>query len=235
MPSTASSRGSTAAVRRRAREREILRATRELFDARGVRDAQIEDIARAVGVNRAIIYRHFASKDELFGLTLVGYLAELDGELAAADPGRDAHSSERLRALAEVLVGFCLRYPAFADCALALLRRPGPELRDELSDAAMHTLGRTLSTTIGRIAGVLRDGVDAGAISTEDPDLLANVMYAQGLGVVHLARAQCIVGTEPAPADVFVTITEEQVRRAAVAGMLATASTDATSAAAEGR
>jgi len=64
-------RRSAAAARRRAREAEILQATRALFDERGVRDAQIEDIAKAVGINRAIVYRHFSGKEELFALTLV--------------------------------------------------------------------------------------------------------------------------------------------------------------------
>ncbi len=71
--------------RRAERKREILDATRALFDERGVRDAQIEDIARAVGINRAIIYRHFSGKEELFAETLVGYLDELDKTLTAAD------------------------------------------------------------------------------------------------------------------------------------------------------
>ena len=75
------------------REREILDATRELFDARGVRDAQIEDIARAVGVNRAIIYRHFTGKEELFALTLVGYLDDLEARLAAAASTRSPRGS----------------------------------------------------------------------------------------------------------------------------------------------
>ena len=223
VPTPTTSRGSTAARRRREREREILQATRTLFDARGVRDAQIDDIARSVGVNRAIIYRHFASKDELFGLTLVGYLVELDGELSAADPGARVEPLDRLERLAEVFVDYCLRFPAFTDCALALLRRPGPELLDELSDNALHTLGRTLATVIGRISAVVRDGALAGAFDARDPDLVANLLYAQCLGAVHLARAACIVGTEPPPADVFVAVTDEQIRRAAVRGMLATA------------
>jgi AcrR family transcriptional regulator len=223
MSSEATSRATSAVQRRREREQSILRATRELFDAKGVRDAQIEDIAKAVGVNRAIIYRHFASKDELFGFTLVGYLTELDGELAAADPGSQADATARLRALAEVLVSFCLRYPAFSDCALALLRRPGPELLEELSDAALHTLGRTLAKTMGRIAAVLREGMAMGAFRDEDPDLLANLLYTQVLGSVHLARAQCIVGSAPPPADVFTTVTQEQVHSAVVRAVLATA------------
>src|SRR5687767_13375179 len=74
-----------AADRRREREARIIAATRELFDARGLRDAQVEDVARAVGVNRAIIYRHFTGKEELFALTLVDYLKEFEAQAAAAD------------------------------------------------------------------------------------------------------------------------------------------------------
>ena len=91
MTTSSSGRRGAALVRRRAREREILDATRALFDARGVRDAQIEDIARAVGVNRAIIYRHFTGKEELFALTLVGYLDDLEARLG----GRERRGSAR--------------------------------------------------------------------------------------------------------------------------------------------
>ena len=57
-------------------------ATRQLFDDNGVREAHIDDIARVVGVNRAIVYRHFTGKEDLFALTMVSYLVEL------ADPAR---------------------------------------------------------------------------------------------------------------------------------------------------
>ena len=89
-------RRSAAAARRRAREQQIIAATRALFDERGVRDAQIEDIARAVGINRALVYRHFTGKEELFALTLVGYLEELQEALASAGGGSTA--PDRLRA-----------------------------------------------------------------------------------------------------------------------------------------
>ncbi len=78
------SRRTAAAARRRQREGEIIAATRALFDERGTSDAQIEDIARAVGVNRAIVYRHFTGKEELFALTLVSYLGELADQMRAA-------------------------------------------------------------------------------------------------------------------------------------------------------
>ena len=50
-------RRTAAATRRRLREKQILEATRALFDERGVRDVNIDDIARLVGTNRAILYR----------------------------------------------------------------------------------------------------------------------------------------------------------------------------------
>src|SRR3954454_3763622 len=84
------------AAARRARERKIVDATRTLFDERGMQDARVDRIARRVGINKALIYRHFASKEELFALTVTRYLAEIDARLAeveevADDPG------ERLR------------------------------------------------------------------------------------------------------------------------------------------
>jgi len=75
---------------RRAREREIVAATRSLFDERGLQDAPIEDIARAVGINKALIYRHFSSKEELYVLTVTSYLAELSERLERTPETADA-------------------------------------------------------------------------------------------------------------------------------------------------
>ena len=78
---TSSSRGSRGLARRerrRARERAIIATTRALFDERGLRDAPIDEIARAAGINKALIYRAFDSKEEIFVLTVTDYLAELE-------------------------------------------------------------------------------------------------------------------------------------------------------------
>ncbi len=49
-----------------------------------------------MGVNRAIIYRHFTGKEELFALTQVDYLGDLERRLEAADD-QDAVAGGRLR------------------------------------------------------------------------------------------------------------------------------------------
>src|SRR4051812_12949056 len=95
---------------RRDRERDLVRATRALFDERGMQDAPIEEIAKAVGIARGLIYRQFASKEELYVLTVTDYLSELDGvlEAAIADGLRPDAQLERW---ADAYARFCLRYP----------------------------------------------------------------------------------------------------------------------------
>ncbi len=216
-------RRSAAATRRRARERQILAATRALFDERGVRDAQIEDIARAVGINRAIVYRHFTGKEELFALTLVGYLDELRTALADASAAHDS-ATERLSAIVGAFMDYGLEHPAFVDCAQTLMRRSGPELLDEMSESALFRLGRGISSCLATLIAALQDGVESGEFSVADPTLLANTLYASGLGALQLARVGILV-TEAAPGIPTVgAISPEQVREYLIASALALAS-----------
>jgi AcrR family transcriptional regulator len=215
-------RRTAAAARRRAREKEIIAATRALFDERGVRDAQIEDIAKAVGINRAIVYRHFTGKEELFALTLVGYLDELRVALAAAAESSD-DPEQRLAALVGAFVDYGVAHPAFVDCAQTLMRRTGPDLLDEISESALFRLGRGISSCLAVLTQVLEDGVAAGEFHVDDPVLLANTLYASGLGALQLARVGILV-KEAAPGIPTVgQISPQQVRDYLVASALALA------------
>ena len=215
-------RRSAAAARRRVREKEIIAATRTLFDDKGLREAQIEDIAAAVGINRAIVYRHFSGKEELFALTLVSYLDELHEALEAADdPG--ARAPERLERLVGAFVDYGVAHPAFIDCAQALMRRRGDELLEEVSEGALFRLGRGISGCLAILVSVLQAGVDAGDFKVADPTLLANTLYASGLGALQLARVGILVA-EAAPGIPTVgEISPDQVREYLVASALALA------------
>jgi AcrR family transcriptional regulator len=201
-----------AAARRRARAAEILAATRSLFDERGIRDGRIEDIAKAVGINRAIIYRHFSGKEELFALTLVGYLDELVDELRSADVP-DATPTERLRRISAAFLDFGERYPAFVDCALSLLKRPGDELLHEVNEGAMVQLGRSLAGCLRVLVEVIEAGTAAGEFAPADPNLLANVLYTQALGGLQLARLQLLVREARPGVPDIAPVTADEVKR----------------------
>src|SRR5437660_5363072 len=180
---------------RRNREREIVAATRLLFDERGVQDAPIEDIARQVGINKALIYRQFSSKEELFILTLTSYLGDLNALLAEDEPGLDARG--RLEHGWRRFCTFCLEHPAFLDCSLSLMRRPAAELRESVSDAVWFRLGQGMAQCLGRLSRILAEGAEQGVFNVEDPDFTANRLYSQTLGTMHLARVG--VGVREAP------------------------------------
>jgi AcrR family transcriptional regulator len=185
-PSYRESPAISRASRRREREREIIAATRLLFDERGLQDASIESIARAVGINKALIYRYFSSKEELYVLTLSSYLADLSERLEELPAELDPVA--RLEEGWLRYTSFCLEYPAFLDCGLSLMRRSSEELREAISDAIWIRLGQNMAACLGKLSRILAEGAEQGVFEVQDPDFTANQLYAQTLGTMHLAR-----------------------------------------------
>jgi hypothetical protein len=88
----------------------------------------------------------------------------------------------------EVYAGFCRRYPAFLDSALSLMHRPAMELRETVSESVWLRLGQGMSRCVSHLTEALREGNAAGVFEVGDPDYLANVIWTQVLGTMHLAR-----------------------------------------------
>src|ERR1035441_9451994 len=194
---------------RRARERKIIDAARALFDERGMQEARIDRIARRVGINKALIYRHFASKEELFALTTTTYLEEIAELLQGVDEDGGT-ADDRLRRAFGAFADYGIAHPAFLDCALSLLRRPAGELRAQVSEAVWLRLGRATGACVGRLADVLAE------LDVAKPDLRANQLYLQAIGILHLARSGVAVRrTGPGGAEGF-AVSVEDVRCACV-------------------
>ena len=221
MPSTRPGRGPTRRERRRASERAVVATARALIDKRGRWDAAVDEIARAAGPNKAVIYRSFDSKEEIFVLTVVDYLAEL--EARGTDLPDTADPLVTLRQICERYVRFCLDYPAFLDCGLALMQRPESELREVVSAAVLFRLGRAVAATLGPLERTLAAGAELGVFAIDDPAFVANRLYAQVLGSTHLARVGVGVReSAPGVAETF-ELDPERVRAACVQDALALA------------
>jgi TetR/AcrR family transcriptional regulator len=78
------------------RREHIENAARRVFIAQGLKGSRIRDIAAEAGINEALLYRHFASKEELFTATIVEPLREVVALRAEADsvPPAAAQSSQ---------------------------------------------------------------------------------------------------------------------------------------------
>ncbi|HQR27886.1 MAG TPA: TetR/AcrR family transcriptional regulator [Nocardioides sp.] len=208
--------------RRRQREAELIAATRRLFDERGVRETQVEDIVSAVGINRAVLYRHFTGKEELFALTLVGYLEELRAALEESVAGC-TEPRQQVAALVTAFVEYGAEHPAFVDCAQSLMLQPGEELLDAVAPPARLPLGKAISGCLSVLVAALERGVAYGEFSVADPVLVANILYATGLGALQLARVGILVAEVEPGVPTIGRITREQVRDHLVSAALAAA------------
>ncbi len=210
----------TAALRRE-RERDLVAATRALFDERGMLDAPVEEIAKAVGIARGLIYRQFSSKEELFVLTVTNYLDELEGVLAAATPP-GATAPELLAGRLEAFARFCHRYPAFLDNVLSLMHRPAQELHDIVSEAIWLRLGQCMAACIQPLVEVLESGVSDGSFpAVTDPAYTANILWTQTLGTMHLARIGVGVKQAAPGIPALFAVDPEHVIATSVTGALA--------------
>lgn len=194
-------------------------ATRTLFDERGLQDARVDDIARAAGLNKALIYRAFSSKDEIFALTATNYLEELRTRTSALESIPDG--SERLREVVTVFAEFCVTYPAFLDCGLSLLRRPALELRETLSDAAWFRVSRAVGRCVGTVQRALEAGVAQEALQVEDPGFTAGRLLTAMMGSLHLSRSGVSLQEATPGAVTAVALGSAQVRDACIRDALA--------------
>jgi AcrR family transcriptional regulator len=82
-------------VPRAVREEQLLEVAEGVFAMQGYQGTSIEDIARAAGVTRPVVYDHFGSKENIYLACVRRARAELERLFdEAADPNKDV--SERL-------------------------------------------------------------------------------------------------------------------------------------------
>jgi AcrR family transcriptional regulator len=205
---------------RQVRERELVAATRTLFDERGFQDVPVEEIAKSVGIARGLIYRSFSSKAELFALTVTDYLQELGALLETAAASEESPPSQ-LELVTEAYAGYCRRYPAFLDSSLALMHQPAGELQSIVSDSIWLRLGQAMARCLGVVADVLRAGAESGDFEVADPDYMANLLWTQGLGAMHLARIGVGVRSLAPGVPGLFTVESDEVVRSCVATALA--------------
>jgi AcrR family transcriptional regulator len=139
-------------VPREIRTQQLLDIAEELFIARGFAATSIEDIARAAGVTRPIVYGHFGDKEGVY-LACVRRARSAFQQALVEKVGAGGEPLDLLRRGCEVLIGWLERDPAkwkllFASGAL----QPG-DYASELEQLRFET--------IGQIAALLRASMPA--------------------------------------------------------------------------
>ncbi|MFF0413202.1 TetR family transcriptional regulator [Kitasatospora sp. NPDC004745] len=160
----------------------VLAAARAEFGARGYQKASMRAIARAAGVDAALLHHYFGTKDRLF-------LAALDFPVDPRVVVEQVLAGERDR-VGERVAAFVLglwEQPAVRDRLLALLRTAAAS-----EEVAALVRGFMVTELVGRLAGEL---------DLENPELRVELVLSQ---IVGLAMARYVIQVEPlasAPVD----------------------------------
>jgi len=141
----------------------LLAAAALEFAARGFAGANVDRIARAAGVNKAMIYYHFDSKSALY--------REILGDMFRAVSARvrgvaDSNTTpeDKLRGFIEAIAGEAEARPHFPPIWFREIAEGGSHLDD-------RTLG-DITAIVTMLAGILREGVAAGRFQTVNPLLV---------------------------------------------------------------
>lgn len=156
---------------------QILEAATAVFAERGFDRATMEDIAEAVGINKATIYLYFDSKDALIRAIAEALFArELAGLRAAHDlPGGaiqrlSAYYEALIAEDAEVLPLMPLLYEFYA---LGLRRE---DVRAVIADF--------IRESAGLLEAIIQEGIDSGELEPTDARLAARALDALLSGTI---------------------------------------------------
>ena len=200
----------------------ILAAAAHEFAARGYAGARVDRIARRARVNKAMLYYHFGSKQQLYRALLRATFAEAAGVLAAiaASPGAPG---DKLDGAVAALATFVVTHSFFPAIMLREVAEGGAHL-DPATLAAFAAVPGTFSA-------IVEGGVSAGEFRSMHPltayfTAIAPILMFVASSPVRkrLPSRQLAARTAPLTLDVFIRDLQQSLRRAFAAPPLPGAS-----------
>ncbi len=181
---TASARRTRSGSRHRAEltRQAILNAAVREFATEGIAGARIDAIARAAGVNKALLYYYFKDKETLHGAVLDRVFSGLMQAVTEV-LDRDLGPGEKLLAVAAAHFDYIAASPQYPRLFLREIMRAGragsPHIRGLVE--------RYLTPFFLRLSDVIRQGVASGEFRPVDPVQLIPSMVA--LNVFYFSSA----------------------------------------------
>ena len=154
-----------------------------LFAQKGVEATSMRDLAAAVGVAEAALYRHFVSKEAIGRSVFTRHYAALAQAIQEIG-GRDLPFAARARALVEM---FCALFDREPDVFTFLLIQQHSHLR--------HISDQPGENAVAALALIMADAFARGEIAESDPELAA----AMALGAVVQPAVFKLYGRLPGP------------------------------------
>ena len=176
-------------AQRRAREKarrqqEILEAAKEVFFEKGIHRATVDDVAAQAEVSKGTVYLYFQSKESILAHLLLEGLSTLLSQLEVAYAPQEPLSAEQhLHQLVEAYWQFSQTYPDYFRLLMALDRG---RFRERVSDEMYQQILTESTRGLELAAKAIRQGMQEGVFTTDDPLLAAGVLWGALNGALTL-------------------------------------------------
>ena len=158
----------------------ILATAEDVIRRFGPEKANVVDVARALGVSHAAVYRHVATKAELRDLVVTRWVEATMPSLRAI-AAESGPAPERLRGFFDALIALKHRRAAEDPELFAAYRT--------LAAAAPSVAAAHVEELIGLAATILRSGVDEGSFRSVDPVIAGRAILFATSRFHHPAHA----------------------------------------------
>jgi AcrR family transcriptional regulator len=185
------------------RRDEILDEATRLFAERGYEGTSMADLAERVGMRKASLFYHFASKDVLYAAVLDRLIAAVGATIASAATAEGSYV-ERLDNLSEAITTVLGEQPFAARLIVREAMDWGPVIRETLSESIMNVLSIAEQ--------FCKAGQEAGVFVPGDPkQLIVSLIGVHFMPFAIGGIVQRFAGTEPFD-PIFVAARREAVR-----------------------
>ena len=173
----------------RTRRDAILDEATGLFAERGYEGASMAHLAERVGLRKASLFHHFASKDLLYAAVIERLLGPLGDAIQEAVLTRGSFT-ERLDAMTDALTLALARQPYAARLLLREFMDWGPVLR--------HTLGKRIQSVLEAAYQFARAGQEAGAfVDTDAKQVIVSLVGALFFPFAAAGVTETFIGQNP--------------------------------------
>jgi TetR/AcrR family transcriptional regulator len=158
---------SSPAGRRPETVRRICAAAERAFAEQGLAGARTDEIAQAAGVNKALLYYYFHSKDELYAAVLEGLFLQQQAAIAAArqhpSPLRTTSPNQQeLLGYVNGAIDFVVAHPNFPRLIQREMMNRSAQVR--------HLMRRFWLPVHKRLEAAIRRGIKSGEFRAVDPE-----------------------------------------------------------------
>lgn len=162
------------------RRREIIAAARELFDRNGIRNTQISQIVKKVGVAQGLFYYYFSSKEEVVNAVVQEVLDEIQQSASSI-------LLDETKSFYEKLSGYIRLYLKVVDQFTGDNEKDLRGLRESISNNPIARDAHDIM--INQLLALMRQGEQNGAVKIEYPaDMALMIVY----GITQIAQTRLV-------------------------------------------